>query len=116
MPRPSARASTPPPTRRAASSISCSAHGRITTPTAASDGLTIGCDRFGGTDFATCNAALQNYQSSFYDFFTFQAPVDSRLPGGGGYVVTGLADVKASVAAPVTVQTYQDQLKYTWSG
>ncbi len=91
-------------------------HRRSYTNLTASDALTIGCDRFGGADFATCNAALQNYQSPFYDFFTVTAPSDPRLPGGGGYTITGLADVKASVAAPVTVQTYQDQLKYTWSG
>jgi len=81
------------------------------------DGLTIGCDRFGGaTDFATCNAALQNYSSPFYDFFTVKAPSDPNLPGGGGYTVTGLADVHALVTAPVTVQTYNDQLKYVWNG
>jgi hypothetical protein len=92
-------------------------HRRTYTNLTVSDGLTIGCDRFGGaTDFATCNAALQNYSSSFYDFFTVQAPADPRLPGGGGYTVTGLADVKANVVAPVTVQTYQDQLKYNWNG
>jgi hypothetical protein len=82
-----------------------------------SDQLQVGCDRFTGTsDFATCNAALQNYSSSFYDFFTVKAPADSKLPGGGGYTVTGLADVKALVVSPVTVQTYQDQLKYNWNG
>jgi hypothetical protein len=81
------------------------------------DGLTIGCDRFGGAqDFATCNAALQNYSSSFYDFFTVKAPTDPNLPGGGGYTVTGLADVHALVTAPVTLQTYNDQLKYVWNG
>jgi hypothetical protein len=82
-----------------------------------SDGLTIGCDRYGGpTDFSTCNQALLNYSNPGYDFFTVKAPVDPRLPGGGGYTITGLYDVHALAVAPVTVQTYSDQLKYTWNG
>jgi hypothetical protein len=81
------------------------------------DGLTIGCDRFGGaTDFATCNQALRNYSNPSYDFFSVKAPVDPNLPGGGGYSVIGLYDVHALAVAPVTVQTYSDQLKYVWNG
>lgn len=92
-------------------------HRRNYTNLTVSDGLAIGCDRFtGAQDFATCNSALQNYSSTFYDFFTVQAPSDPNLPGGGGYTVTGLADVKANVVAPVTVQTYQNALKYNWNG
>ena len=91
-------------------------HHRSYTNISANDQLTIGCDRFAGADFATCNTALQNYSSSFYDFFTVTAPADPKLPGGGGYPVVGLADVKANVTAPVTVQTYQSALKYNWNG
>jgi hypothetical protein len=92
-------------------------HRRVYTNLNLSDGLTIGCDRFGGaTDFATCNQSMQNYSNPSYDFFSVQAPVDPKLPGGGGYTVTGLYDVHALVAAPVTVQTYSDQLKYVWNG
>ena len=92
-------------------------HRRIYTNLTLSDGLTIGCDRFGGaTDFATCNQALLNYSNPSYDFFNVQAPVDPKLPGGGGYMVTGLYDVRALAAAPVTVQTYSDALKYVWNG
>ena len=31
-----------------------------------------------------------------YDAFSITAPVDSRLPGGGGQVISGLADIKPS--------------------
>jgi hypothetical protein len=81
------------------------------------DALTIGCDRFGGaTAFAACNSALLNFSNPSYDFFTVKAPVDPNLPNGGGYTVQGLYDVHALAVAPVTVQTYSDQLKYTWNG
>ncbi len=81
-----------------------------------SDGLTIGCDRFGAADFSNCNQSLQNYSNSSYDFFTVKAPSDPKLPGGGGYTVTGLYDVHALVVTPVTVQTYSNELKYAWNG
>ena len=71
-----------------------------------SDGLTIGCDRFGGADYTTCNSSLLNYSNPSYDFFTVKAPTDPNLPGGGGYTVTGLYDIHAFAVAPVTVQTY----------
>jgi hypothetical protein len=92
-------------------------HRRVYTNISLSDGLTIGCDRFGGaTDFATCNQALLNYSNPSYDFFNVAAPVDPKLPGGGGYTITGLYDVHAFAVAPVTVQTYSDQWKYVWNG
>jgi hypothetical protein len=93
-------------------------HRRIYTNLSLSDALTIGCNRFGGaTDFGTCNQSMLNYSNPSYDFFSVKAPVDPNLPGGGGYTVTGLADVHtAGLVAPVTVQTYSDQLKYVWNG
>jgi hypothetical protein len=92
-------------------------HRRVYTNLSVSDALTIGCNRYGGaTDFATCNQNLQNYNNPSYDFFSVQAPTDPKLPGGGGYTITGLADVHALAVAPVTVQTYSDQLKYVWNG
>src|SRR6185312_5152294 len=80
------------------------------------DGLTIGCDRFGGTTYSTCNSSLLGYSNPSYDFYTVKAPTDPNLPGGGGYTITGLYDVHALAVAPVTVQTYSDQLKYVWNG
>jgi hypothetical protein len=37
---------------------------------------------------------LLNFQSPTYDFYSVTAPVDPRLPGGGGYVVPGFATLK----------------------
>jgi len=92
-------------------------HRRVYTNLTMSDGLTIGCDRFGGASaYSTCNSSLLGYSNPSYDFFTVKAPTDPNLPGGGGYTVTGLYDVHALAVAPVTIQTYSDALKYTWNG
>jgi len=40
-----------------------------------------------------------------YDPFCITAPVDSRLPGGGGYQVCGLADIQREKFGQVTSQT-----------
>jgi hypothetical protein len=52
-----------------------------------------------------------------YDFFTVTAPLDPRLPGGGGYKILGVNDVKTTlpVGTPI-VQTFMDERKYTWNG
>lgn len=39
------------------------------------------------------------YDASSYDSFCIRAPVDSNLPGGGGYQVCGVQDLKPSVFA-----------------
>jgi len=82
------------------------------------DQLQIGCDRYNGaTDVRTCQDGMLHYTSSTYDFYTVQAPVDPRLPGGGGYTILGLADTKKTnpVGTP-TVQTIMNERKYTWNG
>jgi hypothetical protein len=46
--------------------------------------------RWFGNFFATDNLVVK---ASDYSTFSVTAPVDSRLPGGGGYIVAGLYDV-----------------------
>jgi hypothetical protein len=61
------------------------------------DTLNVGCDRFNGAQ--EVNACLQgylNYTSATEDFYSVTAPLDPRLPGGGGYRILGLSTAKAS--------------------
>jgi hypothetical protein len=64
-----------------------------------SDLIGSGCDLYsseaGGTvDSQQCMRDLLEYKSDTYDFYGIQAPLDPRLPGGGGYVVEGIPTVK----------------------
>ena len=82
------------------------------------DALGIGCDRFGGAQtLDQCNDAYLNYTSPSYGFFSVTAPQHPDLPGGGGYVVRGLANPNASlpIGAPTAV-TILDTLEYRWNG
>jgi hypothetical protein len=93
-------------------------HRRNYTNIVTSDQLQIGCDRYNGPeDVRACQDGVLNYTSQSYDFFTVTAPLDPRLPGGGGYKVLGVYDSKRTlpVGTP-TVQTYMDERKYTWNG
>ena len=83
-----------------------------------SDQLGMGCDQFNGaTSLQACDQALLNYSSPSYDFYTVTAPTDPRLPGGGGYKILGLNDVKTAVPTGLnTAQTYLDALSYTFKG
>jgi hypothetical protein len=60
------------------------------------DQLGIGCDRFattlgGAVPFNDCVQGYLDFNSTNYDFYSVVAPVDSRLPHGGGYRVVGLS-------------------------
>jgi len=84
----------------------------------ASDQLGLGCDQFlGATTLQQCDQALLNYSSPSYDFYSVTAPVDPNLPGGGGYKILGLNDVKTAVPFGLnTAQTFLDTLSYTFKG
>jgi hypothetical protein len=85
-----------------------------------------GCDLYssvvGGTvDVERCMADLFNYISEDYDFFGVRAPLDPKLPDGGGYLVEGIATAKVGAnlgnsavnAVTLTPDGYRKDL---WSG
>jgi hypothetical protein len=45
----------------------------------------------------TCQENYLKYLSAQDDFYTFTAPLDPRLPGGGGYRIIGLNTPKANI-------------------
>jgi hypothetical protein len=63
-----------------------------------SDQIGEGCDLYASDDTPVnpqqCMEDLRNFQSPYYDFYAVRAPLDPRLPGGGGYLVPGFATVK----------------------
>jgi hypothetical protein len=82
------------------------------------DALGIGCDRFGGAQtLEACNDSYLNYTSPDYGFFSVTAPRHPDLPGGGGYVVRGLANPNAALpAGPPQAVTIMKSLEYHWNG
>jgi hypothetical protein len=78
------------------------------------DTLGIGCDRFNGRqDTQACQDGFLNFTSPDYGFFNAVAPRNPGLPGGGGYVLRGLANQNATlpVGRPSAV-TIMDELAY----
>jgi hypothetical protein len=78
----------------------------------ASDTLGNGCDLF-QANTEQCLADVQNFISDQYDFYRFQAPVDDRLPNGGGYWVLGNVN-RATVPGIVTTGTATTLSQYTY--
>ena len=80
-----------------------------------SDQLGIGCDRYNGKQEMTeCQNGYLNFTSPDYGFFSAVAPTHPDLPGGGGYVIRGLANQNATLPAgrPSAV-TIMNELAYT---
>jgi hypothetical protein len=80
-----------------------------------SDQLGIGCDRFNGRqDLQTCQDGYLHFTNPDYGFFSAVAPSNPGLPGGGGYVIRGLANPNATlpVGRPTAV-TIMNALAYT---
>ena len=65
--------------------------------------------------------AHQNYSESDFDVFSITAPVDPRLPGGGGNVISGLYDLKPAAfgkpagALVTTADKYGSMIEH-WNG
>ena len=78
------------------------------------DQLGIGCDRFNGAqEVRACQDAFLNFTSPNYGFFNAVAPTHPGLPGGGGYVIRGLANPNAVLpASPGSAVTIMDELSY----
>jgi len=83
-----------------------------------SDTLGLNCDYFLAADNDQCIDNLMKFQAKDHDFYSFRAPVDPRLPNGGGYVIKGVANQKNLGALPGAgnVTTIQNVLEYTWKG
>jgi hypothetical protein len=86
------------------------------------DTVGVGCDYYGSAALpaSQCTQDWQNYTdpTGLRDFYSFQAPPDPRLPGGGNYVINGLQN-QSVPALPVGsggVVLLRQQLDYTWAG
>jgi hypothetical protein len=90
------------------------------------DNVGQGCDYFQIASVSSLPAdACENGWKSYVDptglrdFYTFTAPLDARLPGGGGYVIRGLNNQKAVGSLPGAqggVVLIREDLNYTWAG
>ena len=70
-----------------------------------SDQLGIGCDRFNGAqELSACQDGYLNFSSPNYGFFSVTAPSHPDLPGGGGYVIRGLANPNATLPVGTAVR------------
>jgi hypothetical protein len=54
------------------------------------DTLGVGCDLYAADTEACINGFLNRQANAQYSFYSLRAPVDPRLPNGGGYLINGL--------------------------
>ena len=72
----------------------------------------------GPAPLTACDQALLNYSSPSYDFYSVTAPTDPNLPGGGGYKILGLNDVKTARCRSVSIPPRRTwtRSRYTFKG
>jgi hypothetical protein len=81
------------------------------------DQLSVGCDRFNGAqETQACQDGFLNFTNPNYGFFSAVAPSHPGLPGGGGYVLRGLANPNGVFLSPGSAVTIMDELKYSSHG
>ena len=91
---------------------------RRTSNVTVTDRIGQGCDRFNSDiDVRSCNQMFLDYTHPDYHFYSFVAPKDPRLPGGGGYRITGLSTTNNPQATTgPQVQTFMEERRSTWHG
>jgi hypothetical protein len=89
------------------------------------DTVNQGCDFYGANSVAfpasLCLDGWKNFEdpTGLRDFYAVTAPLDDRLPGGGGYVIRGLNNQQVSGALPSgggTVTLIVKEREYYWHG
>jgi hypothetical protein len=79
------------------------------------DTIGVGCDLY-APNTEQCVSDVANLRSPQYSFYSVRAPVDPRLPNGGGYLINGLVDrnTAAALAGPEAIVAVP--YEYGWRG
>jgi hypothetical protein len=82
------------------------------------DELGDGCDLY-SPNTETCISEALNYRNPNYSFYSLRAPVDPRLPMGGGYLINGLTNrntVTGITGNEAITRQGGDVFVYGWKG
>ena len=79
------------------------------------DTMGVGCDLY-AANTEPCISDLANLRSPQFSFYSVRAPVDPRLPNGGGYLINGLVDRNTAAALTGPEATTMVPYTYGWRG
>jgi hypothetical protein len=79
------------------------------------DTIGVGCDLY-GADTEACIDGMMNYTHPQYSFYSFRAPLDPRLPDGGGYLINGLSNRSTATAPSGPDAITRTDYYYGWRG